>query len=72
MRMNPIESSLTELIGINPNFQIEWIRSIRISPNDSEKFGFIRINSDKFGLAGFNRIRSDWFWMGLGLIRIES
>ena len=46
MRMNPIESGQTELIGINPNFQIEWIRSIRISQNDFEKFGFIQINSD--------------------------
>ena len=28
---------------VNPNFGSEWIRSIRLSPNDSKKFGFIPI-----------------------------
>ena len=57
---NANESDWIRSNRINPKFQIEWIRSIRISPNDSEKFGFIRINSDKFGLAGFNLFNSDW------------
>ena len=43
IRMNPVNP-------INSNFQSELIRSIRINPNDSEKFGFIRID----------RIDSDW------------
>ena len=34
----------------NQSNQSEWIRSIRINPNDSKKFGFIRIN----------RIDADW------------
>ena len=38
MRMNTIESGPTELIGINPNFQIEWIRSIQINPNLQSKW----------------------------------
>ena len=46
---------------INSNFQSVWIWSIRINPNYSEKFGFIRIDwihSDcKFGLILIN---SDW------------
>ena len=44
---------------VNAN-QSEWNRSIRFSPNDSEKFGFIRIDSDWPDLLGlYVRINSD-------------
>ena len=63
--MNPVNP-------INSNFQSELIRSLRINPYDTEKFGFIRIDridsdidrihSDyKFGLIlNGPRIDSDW------------
>ena len=61
---NPNESSWTESIrNFNPNEsgQSEWMSSIRINPNDSEKLDFDqidRIHSDcKFRLILIN---SDW------------
>ena len=35
---NPNESGQFELIRVNPNFQSEWIRSIRINLNESGQF----------------------------------
>ena len=80
---NPSNSGQSEVIRINPNLQSEWIRSksIQMKQDFSEsfrlisdrldssdwKFGLIRICSDTFGIQD-----SDWFWMDLGLIRIEK
>ena len=71
--MNPVNP-------INSNFQSEWIRYIRINPNDSEKLGFIRIDridrihSDcKYGLILIDRIHSDYkFGLILNGPRIDS
>ena len=68
IRMNPIESSQYELIRINPNLQSEGIRSIRMIPKNWPNSDW----SNLFGLIRIDRVYSDWFWMNLGLIRIEK
>ena len=66
----------------NPNQSEAHSKSIWMNPfnpinaNETEFFGIIWIDSvwpDLFGLIRIDRITStDWFWMGLGLIRIET
>ena len=71
VRMNPVNPNQSKLSTrmnpinpINSNFRSDWIRSIRINPTNSEKFGFIwidRIHSDcKFGLILIDRTHSDY------------
>ena len=64
---------------VNPN-QSEWNWIFQNHSDWIGLTGFIglkvridRIHSNwKFGLTEFIRINSDWFWMGLGLTRIEK
>ena len=67
IRMNPVNSKQSELsIRMNPVNSINsnlLIRSIRINPNDCEKFGFIRIDRIyriQDCKCGLMRINSNW------------
>ena len=81
IRMNPVNPNETESFGIiriksdwpdSFGLKVRIDRIIRIDRIHSDrKFGLILINSDRPDSIELIRITiSDFFWMGLGLIRI--
>ena len=78
--VNPINPMETEFFGISridsdrpDSFRLK-VQIDRIDRIHSDsKFGLILINSNWTDSFGFILVASsDWFWMSLGLIRIEN